>query len=251
MIRLKDLTIGYHSQALISDINIHISSGQLVALLGRNGTGKSTLLKAISALDKPQKGSVFLNKLDINKIEAEQLAKTIAFVTTDRVRIPNLRCKDIVALGRTPYTNWIGSLQKDDIQIINQSLELVGMQDYANRTMDHMSDGECQRVMIARALAQDTPIILLDEPTSFLDLPNRYELCSLLQRLAHHQNKCILFSTHELDIALTMCDSIALIDKPQLHYMSTKKMISSGHIERLFSSTSVSFDATNCTVRLK
>lgn len=192
-----------------------------------------------------------LNKCDINKINSDQLAKTISFVTTERIRISNLKCKDVVSLGRTPYTNWIGNLQNEDIRIINHSLELVGMQDYANRTMDSMSDGECQRIMIARALAQDTPIIILDEPTSFLDLPNRYELCSLLQQLAHKQNKCILFSTHELDIALTMCDSIALIDKPHLHYMSTKEMIASGHIERLFSSTSVSFDAANCTVRLK
>jgi len=188
---------------------------------------------------------------EIGKMNAEQLAKLISFVTTDRVRIANLRCIDVVAFGRAPYTNWIGKLQQKDQIIVERSLQLVGMQDYANRAMDHMSDGECQRIMIARALAQDTPIILLDEPTSFLDLPNRYELCSLLQKLAHEENKCILFSTHELDIAITMCDSIALIDKPHLYYLPIDEMIRSGHIERLFSSTSVSFDAINCTVKIK
>ena len=114
-----------------------------------------------------------------------------------------------------------------------------------------MSDGACQRIMIARALAQDTPIILLDEPTSFLDLPNRYELGVLLQRLAHEQNKCILFSTHELDIALTLCDSIALIDRPHLHYLPTRQMINSGHIERLFRNETITFDPKELRIRVR
>ena len=111
-----------------------------------------------------------------------------------------------------------------------------------------MSDGECQRIMIARALAQDTPVILLDEPTSFLDLPNRYELGILLRDLAHRQNKCVFFSTHELDIALTLCDSIALIDQPKLYYLPTRQMIDSGHIERLFRNETVTFDARELRV---
>jgi iron complex transport system ATP-binding protein len=125
------------------------------------------------------------------------------------------------------------------------------MSAYAERTMDQMSDGECQRIMIARALAQDTPIILLDEPTSFLDLPNRYELGILLQKLAHKQNKCILFSTHELDIALTLCDSIALIDHPHLHYLPTRQMINSGHIERLFRNETITFDPKELRIRIR
>jgi iron complex transport system ATP-binding protein len=127
-------------------------------------------------------------------------------------------------------------MQESDSRIVEESLASVGMSEYADKTMDRMSDGECQRIMIARALAQQTPVILLDEPTAFLDLPNRYELCSLLKRLAHDERKCILFSTHELDIATTLCDSIALIAPPQLHIMPTAEMVESGHIERLFSS---------------
>ena len=129
------------------------------------------------------------------------------------------------------------------------SLASVSMEAYASRTMDKMSDGECQRIMIARALAQSTAIILLDEPTSFLDLPNRYELCSLLARLAHDEGKCILFSTHELDIALSLADSIALIDPPQLHCLPTAEMARSGHIERLFSNDGVRFDPVNGIVK--
>ena len=141
-------------------------------------------------------------------------------------------------------------MQEVDKEIVMRSLASVGMEAYAERTMDKMSDGECQRIMIARALAQDTPIILLDEPTSFLDMPNRYELCTLLARLAHEENKCILFSTHELDIALSLADAIALIDPPQLSYMPTEEMRRSGCIERLFRNNCVTFDATTGFIKV-
>lgn len=130
---------------------------------------------------------IILDGHDIACMKTEDMAKTLAVVTTERTRIANLRCKDVVAIGRAPYTNWIGRMQETDKEIVMQSLISVGMEAYANRTMDKMSDGECQRVMIARALAQDTPIILLDEPTSFLDMPNRYELVALLRRLVHDE----------------------------------------------------------------
>lgn len=234
MITLDNLTLSYSDRCLISDISTKFTQGQLTALIGRNGSGKSTLLRAIASLGKITSGKVFLGGKELSRIEPQEMARMISLVTTERVRIPNLRCRDIVALGRAPYTNWIGRMQSQDEEIVMRSLESVGMASYATKTMDKMSDGECQRVMIARALAQETPIILLDEPTSFLDLPNRYELCTLLAKLAHTENKCILFSTHELDIALALSDSIALIDSPELHHLPTPGMKSSGHIERLF-----------------
>jgi iron complex transport system ATP-binding protein len=126
-------------------------------------------------------------------------------------------------------------MQEQDEAIVMESMQMVGMESYADKTMDRMSDGECQRIMIARALAQQTPIILLDEPTAFLDMPNRYELCTLLRDLAHKQGKCILFSTHELDIATSLCDAIALIAPPQMHLLPTAEMTQSGLIEQLFS----------------
>ena len=183
-------------------------------------------------------------------MRAAEMARALAFVTTERTRIANLKCKDVMAIGRAPYTNWIGKMQEVDKEIVMRSLASVGMEAYAERTMDKMSDGECQRIMIARALAQDTPIILLDEPTSFLDMPNRYELCTLLARLAHEENKCILFSTHELDIALSLADAIALIDPPQLSYMPTEEMRRSGCIERLFRNNCVTFDATTGFIKV-
>ena len=250
MIELRDFSIGYGGRTLLREVNATIPKGTLTALIGRNGTGKSTLLRAIAGLNCNYSGQIMLDGRTIAAMKAPEMARTLAFVTTERTRITNLRCEDVVAVGRAPYTNWIGRMQPQDREIVMRSLASVGMEAYAERTMDKMSDGECQRIMIARALAQDTPIILLDEPTSFLDMPNRYELCTLLARLAHEENKCILFSTHELDIALSLADAIALIDPPQLSYMPTEEMRRSGCIERLFRNNCVTFDATTGFIKV-
>ena len=234
---------------MLSEVEATIEKGKLTALIGRNGTGKSTLLRAIAGLNRRYSGRILLDGRPAADTRTAEMARTLAFVTTERTRIANLKCEDVVAIGRAPYTNWIGRMQKADTEIVMRSLASVGMEDYAERTMDRMSDGECQRIMIARALAQSTPIILLDEPTSFLDMPNRYELCSLLARLAHNEGKCILFSTHELDIALSLSDRIALIDTPGLHCMPTEEMRRSGYIERLFSNQAMRFDPLSGIVK--
>ena len=235
MIQLQNISLGYDTKHLLLDnVSATFACGTTTALIGRNGTGKSTLLRAIIGSEPLKHGSILINNADIQQINPQQLSQLVAFVTTERIRIANLSCRDVVALGRAPYTNWIGRMQLEDEAIVMQSLEKVGMASYALRTMDKMSDGECQRVMIARALAQQTPVILLDEPTSFLDMPNRYALCRLLADLAHEENKCIIFSTHELDIAQSLCDTIALIDSSNMHHLPTPEMISSGHIEKLF-----------------
>lgn len=234
MIRLENLTLGYADRTLLKQVSTSFEVGRLTALIGRNGSGKSTLLRALAGLNTEYEGQIRLGEEEIRQLDAHTLSTRLALVTTERVRIANLRCRDVVALGRAPYTNWIGRMQEEDRQLVEHALEVVGMSAFSDRTMDRMSDGECQRVMIARALAQQTPIILLDEPTSFLDLPNRYELCRLLSRLAHKEQKCILFSTHELEIARTMCDSIALVDNPHLHHLPTEELVQSGLIERTF-----------------
>ena len=251
MIRLNDLTIGYGHRILLQHASATIPAGELVALVGRNGTGKSTLLRAIAGFGERLGGEIRLDGHSLETLSPQQLATTVSFVTTDKVRIANLRCRDVVALGRAPYTNWLGQLQGEDKEKVDNAMHLVGMDSYAEKTMDKMSDGECQRIMIARALAQDTPVILLDEPTAFLDLPNRYELCLLLKKLAQTEGKCILFSTHDLDIALSLCDTIMLIDNPQLYSLPTNEMITSGHIERLFHNESVTFDAQAMKIRIR
>ena len=234
MITLQNLTIGYKSRTLLKEVTTNFGKATLTSFIGRNGTGKSTLLRAIAGLNPNYSGTILLNGHDIRTLSTVSLAKTLAFVSTQRTRIPSMRCVDAVAMGRAPYTNWIGRMQKEDEEIVMRSLADVGMEGFALRTLDTMSDGECQRVMIARALAQDTPIILLDEPTSFLDMPSRYDLVDLLNRLAHEQGKCILFSTHELDIATQKCDAVALIDTPRLIHLPAAEFLAAGHLSLIF-----------------
>lgn len=249
-ITLKNITIAYGSRVLLRDVSASIRQGSLTALIGRNGTGKSTLLRCVAGLGAAAGGDVELCGKRLATLSPLGRASTVSFVTTDKIRIANLACEDVVALGRAPYTNWIGRMQDTDRDIVHRALALVGMSAFARKSMDSMSDGECQRILIARALAQDTPVILLDEPTAFLDLPNRYELATLLRRLAHDEGKCILFSTHDLDVALGLCDAVALIDTPALHCLSASDMACSGHIERLFAGAGISFDPATLTIRL-
>ena len=251
MIELKNITLGYGSRTLITSATTRFECGSMVALLGRNGTGKSTLLRAMAALGDVQHGEITINGKSLGSITRGELSRLVAFVTTERIDVEALTAYDLVAIGRSPYTNWMGRLGEEDRAAIERAMQIVGIADMAERRVETMSDGECQRVMIARALAQDTRVILLDEPTAFLDLPNRYELCTLLCRLAHDEGKCIIFSTHELDIALSLADSIALVDTPNLVHLATPQMIASGNIERLFDSDYVSFDADTQSIRLR
>lgn len=251
MIELRNITLAFGSNKLISDASARFSRGNMVALLGRNGTGKSTLLRAIAGLGKVEMGDIIIDGNIITTLSATERAERIAFVNTERVDVDALTVRELVGIGRSPYTNWIGRLTTEDSKIVEHAMEVTGVMKFAERRVNTLSDGEAQRAMIARALAQDTPIILLDEPTSFLDLPNRYELCRLLGDLAHKENKCVIFSTHELDIALSLADSIALVDTPRLVHMPTAEMITSGNIERLFDSEYISFDATTGSIRLR
>ncbi len=251
MIKLNDITLAFGERRLIEHASAHFECGKMTALLGRNGTGKSTLLRAIAALGRLQSGTIEIGGRDLRELSSAELARMIAFVNTERISVEAMTAYDLVAVGRSPYTGWSGKLRSCDHEVIERSIRIAGVEHLANRYVDTLSDGECQRVMIARALAQDTPAILLDEPTSYLDMPNRYELCTLLGRLAHDEGKCVLYSTHELDIALTLSDSIALVDTPQLLYMPTREMIASGSIECLFDSPYIRFDASTRSIHLK
>lgn len=250
-IELHSLSLGYDDKMLFKNADIGFGWGEFTALIGRNGTGKSTLLRTITGLAKPLKGSITINGRDVAEMTRREVAEKISFVSTDEVRVSNLKVWDVVALGRAPYTNWVGSLTAEDKKKVAESLELVGMSSFASKSIDTLSDGERQRVMIARALAQDTHIILLDEPTAFLDLPNKYEICLLLRKLAHKEGKCIIFSTHDLSIALELCDTIAMIEGGSFIYGTTEMLIERNDLQRLFSDTSLVFDPAIRNVKLK
>ena len=251
MIQLSNISLAFGERTLIEGATTRFECGEMVALLGRNGTGKSTLLRAIAKLGEVAQGEIMVDGKAISEIDIRSFARLVAFVNTERVDIDSMRAYDLVAIGRSPYTGWMGRLTNEDRAIIERAMQITGVDKLVDRMVETLSDGECQRVMIARALAQDTPVILLDEPTAFLDLPNRYELCTLLGRLAHDEGKLIVFSTHELDIALTLADSIALVDTPRLVHLPTSEMIASGNLERLFNSEHISFDAATKAIKLR
>ena len=233
MITLSNLTLAYQQKCLLRSANVTFGSGTLTALIGRNGAGKSTLLRALAAIDTPKEGVVLFAEQNIHNLSAEHRAKLISFVSTQRVRIANMLCQDVVAIGRAPYTNWLGSMQDEDSQIVSSALKAVGMEDFALRAIDTLSDGECQRIMIARALAQQTPVIVLDEPTAFLDIPTRFEICRLLADLAHNSGKTIIFSTHDIDAAMPVCDAFAILDNAAITMCNQQS--AKEQIKRLFS----------------
>ncbi len=213
MISLNDLTISNSPERiLLRDASLTLPDNTLTALIGRNGCGKSTLLRVIAGLQKPLGGSVTINGVNPHKAPAAKLASTVAVVTTDAPRVANLTCRELASLGRAPYTGLFGRLSAADRQRVDRAIAAVGMDSFASRRVTSLSDGEMRRIMIARALVQDTPAILLDEPTSFLDVPGRHEICSLLAALARNEGKTILYSTHELEPALRMAGYMLLID---------------------------------------
>ena len=227
MIRLDNISLSYGSRTILRDVSLHLGKGELCALVGRNGAGKSTLLRALTS-----NNNTLVEGTPLGKLSSERMAQMVAIVTTERIRIENLLVEDLVAMGRAPYTNWVGHLQDVDRQIVSEAIEMVGLADFAKRETSSLSDGELQRAMIARAIAQQTPVILLDEPTAFLDIPTRFEVCRLLADLAHKESKCILFSTHDLDSAMPVCDSMAIIDGGTLRKLPTNEAVA--EIERLF-----------------
>lgn len=248
-LQLQHIAAGY-TTPLIREGNALLEGGQLVALLGRNGVGKSTLLRHIAGLLPLLSGEVTVEGKIIHRMKEQERAKWISMVTTRKSRVPQLTAREVVGLGRSPYTNRMGRLSVEDHAIVREALELVGISHLAERYVDQISDGENQRVMIARALAQDTPVILLDEPTAFLDLPNRYDLALLLLRLAKERDKIIIFSTHDLDIAFQLCDRLMLIQNQELVTLPTEAMKASGLIEELFSSEQVRLDPHTGAVHL-
>ena len=227
MIRLDNISLSYGSRTILRDVSLHLGKGELCALVGRNGAGKSTLLRALTS-----NNATLIDGTPLGKLSPEKMAQSVAIVTTERIRIENLLVEDLVAMGRAPYTNWVGHLQDIDHQIVSEAIEMVGLADFAKRETSSLSDGELQRAMIARAIAQQTPVILLDEPTAFLDIPTRFEVCRLLADLAHKEGKCILFSTHDLDSAMPVCDSVAIIDGGSLRKLPTAEAVA--EIERIF-----------------
>jgi iron complex transport system ATP-binding protein len=228
LLQTIDLSIGYpskYNKPLPGVFNLSARQGELVALVGKNGIGKSTLLKTLVKLQAPVAGNIFLEGKHLQEYSAKALSTRLGFVSTELVQVNNLRVYDLVALGRYPYTNWFGTNRKKDREMIEMAMHLVGIENLKEKNIRQISDGERQRAMIARTLAQDTRLIILDEPTAFLDLPNKYEIVHLLNKLAREQNKTVIFSTHELNIAIEEADKIWLMTPEGTHQGAPEDLI--------------------------
>lgn len=247
VLQTEGLAVGYFSKkksAVVSEnIDFSLSEGQLIALVGANGIGKSTLLRTISGMQPMLKGNVLLKGKELHSYTSLQLARHLSVVLTESPASKNLSVLELVSLGRQPYTNWMGSLSKADQIIVNQALKVTNTEELSTNKCFELSDGQLQRVYIARALAQDTPLIILDEPTTHLDLYHRASILKLLKNLAKETNKTILFSTHEIDLAIQLSDKMLVMAREETYFDTPSNLIKDGRFDTLFPKETIHFDS--------
>ena len=246
ILKTENLSIGYKSKkdrsVIANNINIELKKGELIGLVGANGIGKSTLLRTLTTIQQPLEGTIYLNKKSLEHYAPIELAKTMSLVLTEQLMSKNLSVFELIALGRQPYTNWVGNLSEDDIMIINKSMEQTNLSELKHRNCFELSDGQLQKAMIARALAQDTDLIILDEPTTHLDMYHKAYILKLLQKLAKDTNKTILFSSHEIDLAIQLCDTMVVMTANHVISDSPCNLIEKSIFETLFPKDLISFD---------
>lgn len=255
VLKVADLSIGYQTKkdqtTVAKHINFELVKGELIGLIGANGIGKSTLLKTITKSQKALEGTISVNGISLNDISNLNLAKEMSVVLTENVSQTNLSVQELIALGRQPYTNWIGTLSEEDEVKTKAAIEAIQITDLIHKKCFELSDGQLQKVMLARALAQDTDIIILDEPTTHLDLYHKVSVLKLLQKLAKETQKTILFSTHEINVTLSLCDKVIVMKEHTTHFGSPKKLIEEKAFDDLFPEDLVVFDSVTGSFKIK
>lgn len=248
IIKTTNLSIGYTSKknvnTIAANLNIELGKGKLVCLLGKNGIGKSTLLRTLTKVQPALSGEIFINNNNIKNLNSLDLAKSLSLVLTEHLPESNLSVYELVALGRQPYTNWVGNLSETDLNFIDIALEKTNTKHLANAKYYELSDGQLQKVLIARALAQNTNIIILDEPTAHLDIHHTIETFALLKNLAATFNKTVIVSTHEINLALQLADILWLMTPSVFIAGTTENLIENDHLDQLFESDLISFNKT-------
>lgn len=247
ILKTSNLSIGYKAKkatvTIAENLNLNLTSGKLISLIGANGIGKSTLLRTITGIQQPLSGTVFLNDKNINTYKPLDLAQNLSLVLTEKLPPSNLTVFELVALGRQPYTNWVDSLTETDIEKVQEAMVLTQIEHLAQKKHFEISDGQLQKVLIARALAQDTALIILDEPTTHLDLLHKVSLFKLLKKLTQETQKCILFSTHDIDLAIQLSDEMIIMTPESVVQDEPCNLISNGNFATLFKDEHIIFDA--------
>ena len=247
ILQATKISIGYsykkEKTIVASDINLSLRKGKLIALIGANGIGKSTLLRTITGIQKTMSGTVLLNGKNIYDLDGLTLAQNLSVVLTEKLPPSNLTVFELIALGRQPYTNWIGKLTETDITKVSEAMTLTQISHLASKKHYEISDGQLQKVLIARALAQDTPLIILDEPTTHLDLLHKVSLFKLLKKLTQETQKCILFSTHDIDMAIQLSDEMIIMTPETVVQDEPCNFITKGSFTTLFNDEHIVFDS--------
>jgi iron complex transport system ATP-binding protein len=247
ILQTQDLAIGYRNRSqqniLAQHLNLNLHRGELVCLLGLNGIGKTTLVRTLAGMLPPLNGQIVVCGSPITSYTALQLARRVAVVTTERINVGILDAYTLVSLGRFPYTDWQGHLTSADHRIIHWALQTADAEQFSSRNVSELSDGERQKVMIARALAQEPDLLLLDEPTAFLDLPHRIEMMRILQHLADHMERAVLVTTHDLDLALHTADRLWIMAPDgSMHDGSPEDLVLQEVFARSFANHGVQFE---------
>lgn len=238
---IQNLDIGY-DKALVENINFSIKKSELVGLIGVNGSGKSTLLKAITQLNTPLSGEIILNDRPIIDYTLKERAEEMGLVLTNPQINKQLTVFETVALGRQPYTNWLGLLTSQDKKIVMKAIHQVGLSDKTKNKCAKLSDGQLQKVMLARAIAQQTQLIILDEPTTHLDMYHKIYILKLLKSICKRNNKAMLFATHEINLALQLCDKVIVLNDKKAHFGTTEELAKNQVFTELFPNDLINFD---------
>ncbi len=243
-LKTEDLTVGYQGVPLIRDIRIQVSRGEILTLIGPNGAGKSTILKSIIRQLAPIAGTVYLDRRSMAQLSEKQIAQTMSVLMTDRVRPELMTCEDVVATGRYPYTGRLGILSAKDREAVANALELVHAANLKDRSFDQISDGQRQRILLARAICQEPEIIILDEPTSFLDIRHKLELLTILKQMVRQRNVAVIMSVHELDLAQRISDWVVCVNGSVIdRYGRPEEVFQDEYIHQLYGITSGSYNA--------
>ena len=254
-IQLRDLGIGYQTKQGVKTVAEHLNgairSGELTCLLGANGVGKSTLLRTLSAFQPKTAGDIFIEGRELDSYTDKELSRRIGVVLTEKPDVRNMSVRELVSLGRSPYTGFWGTYSKEDLQIVDEAIALVGIEALSQRMVHTLSDGERQKVMIAKALAQQTPVIYLDEPTAFLDYPSKVEVLQLLRRISRSAGKIIFLSTHDVELALQLADTIWLMSRgEEMAIGSPQQLAHEVILGRFIEREGITFDPETLTIRI-